>query len=93
MMTDGSSSPESRSAAERARLRWLCRRGMKELDELLARYLDSRYTQADAAERRGFARLLELQDPDLYELLLGRVEADDAEVADVVRRIRHDARA
>ena len=92
-MSDEVTPPESRPGAERARLRWLCRRGMKELDELLARYLDTHYEQADAAERRGFARLLELQDPDLYDLLIGRVQAGDAEIDDVVRRIRQDARS
>ena len=91
-MTDEPTVPETQPAAERARLRWLCRRGMKELDELLARYLNTRYPEADAAARRGFERLLELQDPDLYDLLIGRVQADDAEIDDVVTRIRHDAR-
>ena len=35
------------------RLRWRCRRGMKELDILLARYVDERF----AAPRRGTGRI------------------------------------
>ena len=77
--------------SETARLRWLCRRGMKELDVLLGRFLERGYPQLDAAGRRAFAELLEYQDPRLYALLTGRESAADAEVDRVVRRIRDDA--
>jgi len=77
--------PES---IERARLRWLCRRGTKELDLLLTRFLDQAWDEATPATRAAFARLLELQDPDLYALLTGRSAAPDPELADVVERIR-----
>ena len=71
-----------------ARVRWLCRRGMKELDVLLARYLDARWADAPAPERAAFASLLELQDPVLWDVLLGRGAAADAAQADVAERIR-----
>ena len=71
-----------------ARVRWLCRRGMKELDVLLARYLDARWVDAPAPERAAFASLLDRQDPVLWDLLLGRgTEAEPAQ-RDVVERIR-----
>ncbi len=73
------------------RLRWLCRRGMKELDVLLARFLERGYPALDEAGRRGFARLLERQDPEIYALLTGRVDTDDPEIDCVVQRIRSDA--
>ncbi|MBA3564427.1 MAG: succinate dehydrogenase assembly factor 2 [Gammaproteobacteria bacterium] len=60
---------------------------MRELDVLLERYMDRRYGQAGATERAAFQALLELQDPLLIDYLMGRVEAPDAEVADVVARI------
>jgi antitoxin CptB len=74
--------------SERARLRWLCRRGTKELDLLLTRFLDESWDDAPPATRAAFARLLELQDPELYALLTGRADAPDPELADVVDRIR-----
>lgn len=77
--------------AERPRLRWLCRRGMKELDELLAGYLEQGYEAAPPAVRTAFERLLEAPDPELYALLTGRMDAPDRELADVVARIRHTA--
>lgn len=76
---------------ERARLRWLCRRGMKELDELLGRFLEADYEAAPAATRSAFARLLELPDPELYALLSGRTGAGEPELGDVIARIRRRA--
>ena len=37
-----------------ARLTWLLRRGMKELDVMATRYHADRYPQAPAAERQAF---------------------------------------
>lgn len=71
-----------------ARLRWLCRRGMKELDELLLHFLERDLGGRPPAEQAAFARLLERQDPDLYALVCGRVEPDDPIEADVLARIR-----
>ena len=61
---------------------------MKELDVLLSRYFESRWPEAAAQERAAFAGLLELQDPVLYDLLLGRGVTDDDAQADAIERIR-----
>lgn len=55
---------------DRARLRWLCRRGTKELDVILNRYLDSRFDHVDASEQQAFLALLTWEDPVLQERLL-----------------------
>lgn len=70
------------------RLRWQCRRGMRELDLLLLQFLESGYTDLDAHAARAFNRLLECPDALLLEWLLGRQLPSDKDVADVVRRIR-----
>ena len=70
-----------------ARLRWQCRRGMRELDQLLSGYLDDRYPEAPAAEKAAFAALLELPDPELAGYFLGRVEPVDPVIAAAVERI------
>jgi antitoxin CptB len=54
------------------RLRWRCRRGMKELDVLLARYVDERFAVAPAAEQQAFESLLDAQDPVIYAYCLGQ---------------------
>jgi antitoxin CptB len=53
------------------RLRWRCRRGMRELDVLLERYLADRWPTAPAERRAAFRELIELPDPELAALLLG----------------------
>ena len=63
--------------SDMSRLRWLCRRGMKELDVVLGAYLERFYTSAAADEQRAFRRLLEMPDPELYRLLLGHDDAAD----------------
>jgi antitoxin CptB len=63
---------------------------MKELDVLLSRYLEHDYVRAATAEREAFARLLDLQDPELFGYLLGGVPAPDDALRNVIARIRHD---
>jgi antitoxin CptB len=76
---------------ELSRLRWRCRRGMRELDELLLRYVERRLPQAVRSERDAFARLLELPDPDLFGYLVGQAPQGPARnpvIEDVVACIR-----
>jgi antitoxin CptB len=74
--------------AEMSRLRWMCRRGMKELDVVLTRYLDERYADSSDAEQALFRQLLQMPDPDLYDLLLRRTRTDDAELARLLQVLR-----
>ena len=73
-----------------ARLRWQCRRGMRELDFLLTGYLDERYAHASSRRKQAFRDLLSLPDPDLIRYLLGGQAPPDAQLADVVQDIRGD---
>lgn len=61
---------------------------MRELDELLQRYLDRRYAGAPTNEQRAFERLLQSQDPELQAYLLSDVEPRDPEMQRVVHAIR-----
>ena len=71
-----------------AKLRWQCRRGTKELDFLLLRYLDNRYALADADERALFVELLALEDDELIGVLLGELDVEAAGMNVLVGRIR-----
>lgn len=66
---------------------------MRELDELLLRYVERRLPRAGRCERHAFACLLEMPDPELYGYLAGQAlpgtEPDPA-LEDVVKRIRND---
>lgn len=73
--------------AELRKLRWRCRRGMRELDQLMLRYLDAGWPSADEAERAVFLRLLDCEDDKLWRWFMGREEAADPELDALVRRI------
>jgi len=59
---------------DNGRLRWRCRRGMKELDVLLGRWLGECHTAASSEQRAAFERFLDLPDPEMARYLLGREE-------------------
>lgn len=63
-----------------ARIKWLCRRGMKELDLLVDDYYQHDYPHASEQERAAFARLLEYQDPLIVDLLFERCQDDDPDI-------------
>jgi antitoxin CptB len=74
--------------AELRRLRWKCRRGMRELDQLFGRYLDREWRQSSEAERGVFLRLLETEDDRLWHWFMGHETANDVEIQTLVERIR-----
>ena len=74
--------------AELRRLRWRCRRGMRELDQLLERYLDQRWAAASEAERDSFLRLLDCEDDRLWRWVLGHERADDDALQSMVEQLR-----
>jgi antitoxin CptB len=74
--------------AELRRLRWKCRRGMRELDQLLGRYLDREWRQSSDTERGVFLRLLETEDDRLWHWFMGHETAEDGEIQTLVERIR-----
>lgn len=79
---------------ELSRLRWQCRRGMKELDQLMLRYLELYYLDASFVERNAFKTLLfEFEEPELFALLngsevTGQLNKLDSNIANVIKKIR-----
>ena len=70
-----------------ARLRWRCRRGMRELDVLLERYLQERYPSAPADEQETFRAILELPDPVLFAYVTGREAPTDPKWIDLIAKL------
>ena len=60
---------------------------MRELDELLLRYLDNHYPEADEQEKAAFSAVLELADPELNAYLLQRQTPVSESIARVIQRI------
>jgi antitoxin CptB len=69
------------------KLEWRCRRGMKELDILLLRYLRDSLAAAPPRERVAFAEFLELPDPDIARYLLAGDVPDDPRLAALCRAL------
>ena len=64
------------------------RRGMKELDLLLLRYLRDRHALAASDERAAFAEFLELPDPDIARYLIAGDVPTDPRHAALCRALR-----
>ena len=60
---------------------------MRELDELLLRYLNTRYPTADESDKAAFRDVLALQDPELNAYLLQRQQPASKSIARVVNHI------
>ena len=73
---------------ELRRLEWRCRRGMKELDFLLTRYLHGRHGKAASDERAAFVEFLELPDPDIARYLIAGDVPEDPRHAALCRVLR-----
>lgn len=74
--------------SEKSRIRWLCRRGMKELDVLLERYMATAYDDLSESDSAAFEALLQSEDPQLYGLLMQRNEPANPAQARVLEGIR-----
>jgi antitoxin CptB len=79
---------ESVASHSLGRLRWHCRRGMLELDLVLARFLEENYAGLTARQRQEFETLLELEDHELWQRVRG--EAITASFVEQTLRGCHD---
>ena len=69
-----------------SKLRWRCRRGMRELDQAMLSYLENHYEHATESERADFIALQEMQDPELFRLVSGK--AKEARFETILEKIK-----
>ncbi|MBL4908810.1 MAG: succinate dehydrogenase assembly factor 2 [Alteromonadaceae bacterium] len=74
-------------AADKARLKWACRRGMLELDVLFMPFVDDAYEHLDEEKRITFERLLECDDPELLAWFMGHEACEDKQLNAMVQFI------
>ena len=74
--------------ARMERLKWHCRRALLELDIVFQRFWAQRGDDLDDRSEAALTRLLALEDHDLWELVSGRVEADDPELGSFIGVLR-----
>ncbi len=75
--------------SELSKLRWHCRRGIKELDIILEKYLAQSYPSADQNEQKAFRELLNLEDPLLFAMLLDHEQPVDPAQIELLHKLKH----
>jgi antitoxin CptB len=73
---------------DRNRLQWRCRRGIRELDLLLRRFLEQGYDRLSHEDKRIFEYLLDQNDPDLLAWMMGNSNPPQENVRRLVADIR-----
>ncbi len=70
------------------RLKWRSRRGLLELDLVLERFWKATGDELSDADAAALERLLQLPDNDLLDLVMGRAQAPDGQLRDMVHKLR-----
>ena len=70
------------------RLKWRSRRGLLELDLVFERFWAGAGTRLGEAEAAALERLLLMPDNDLLDLVMGKSDAPDAALGELVRKLR-----
>lgn len=74
--------------AKAMRIRWRCRRGIRELDIILTQFLESEYDSLTAEQQDAMEVLLSQPDPQLIDWLMRREAPSDDSIFKLVQRIR-----
>jgi antitoxin CptB len=80
------------SAADLGRLRWHSRRALLELDLVLERFWRDRGSDLKADEAEELARLLEMEDHDLWDAFCGRRDVGDVRLETMLAVLRQSGR-
>ena len=70
------------------RLKWHCRRALLELDLVFERFWERHEDDLDAQGEAALERLLELQDHDLWALVVGREVTGDPQLMGMIARLQ-----
>ncbi len=68
-------------------LQWRCRRGTKELDVVLNRFLDAKYDSLADDDLQNFDELLNAQDTILWYWLSGQEIPNDSSIQELITKI------
>ncbi|KYP97133.1 hypothetical protein BG74_05365 [Sodalis-like endosymbiont of Proechinophthirus fluctus] len=72
----------------KARIHWACRRGMRELDIAIMAFFEQDFDVLDDQDKRRFVRLLECDDPDLFNWLMNYGQPDDRDLQKIISMIQ-----
>jgi antitoxin CptB len=71
--------------SEADRIRWQCRRGLLELDLVLAKFLDRHLETLSPGGLAAFKRLLDYPDHDLWDFVTRKISPPNAESALIIK--------
>ncbi|WP_409310382.1 FAD assembly factor SdhE [Pectobacterium sp. B1J-3] len=72
----------------KSRIHWACRRGMRELDISIMPFFEHEYDALSDDDKRTFVRLLQCDDPDLFNWLMNHGEPQDQALKRMVSLIQ-----
>ncbi|MGM3162437.1 FAD assembly factor SdhE [Dickeya undicola] len=72
----------------KSRIHWACRRGMRELDISIMPFFEHDYDTLSDDDKQQFIRLLQCDDPDLFNWLMNHGEPVDPELKRMVSLIQ-----
>ena len=73
---------------ERSRILWRCRRGIREMDILLQRFMEQNYPGLSKAEIRLFEELLEESDLDILAWITGKSTPEKTDYQILIQRLQ-----
>jgi antitoxin CptB len=76
------------SGADTARIRWRCRRGIKELDVLMERFTEECLPRLAPGQTPALDRLLDESDLDLLDWIIGRYPPRSPEYLPLLEMLR-----
>ena len=73
---------------KKSRLLWRCRRGIKEMDIVLQEFIKDSYDELNNENKSAFSKLLEEQDLDILNWILGKGKPEDTALIEIIKKIR-----
>ena len=73
---------------KKSRLLWRCRRGIKEMDIVLQNFIKDSYDELNNENKSAFSKLLEEQDLDILNWVLGKDKPEDKTLIEIIKKIR-----
>ena len=73
---------------KKSRILWRCRRGIKEMDIVLQDFIKNSYDELNNKNKSAFSKLLEEQDLDILNWVLGKDKPEDKTLIEIIKKIR-----
>ena len=73
---------------KKSRLFWRSRRGIKEMDIVFQDFIKNSYDKLNSKDKSAFSKLLEEQDLDILNWILGKDKPEDIALIEIIKKIR-----